>query len=187
MYHLAKKMPEVLNSSMLSTGRMNEEAERILSKPVIKKEPFIRHMLLKIVKMLGKDGKNLINLRFVLMCLLGYFGFLRYSELANLIRSDIRIFQDRLEFFIKQSKTDKFRDCTWIVISLKEITVCPKTHLWVNMKLTNINDNLTNYIFQSVVKLSLVVSSIKVGSCHTLEQERFCWEIWKKLVCQRAV
>ena len=43
------------------------------------------------------------------MCLLGYFGFLRYSELANFIRSDIRIFQDRLEFFIKQSKTDKFK------------------------------------------------------------------------------
>ena len=78
-------MPEVLNSSMSSTVRMNEEAERILSKPVIKKEPFT-HILLKIVQMIGKDGKNLINLRFVLMCLLGYFGFLRYSELANLIR-----------------------------------------------------------------------------------------------------
>ena len=55
------------------------------------------------------------------------------------------------------------------------------------MKLTNINDNLSNYIFQASVKLSLVVSSVKVGSCHTLEQERFRWEIWKKLVCLRAV
>ena len=51
---------------------MNEEAERILSKPVIKKkEPFTPHMLLKIVQMFGKDGKNLINLRFVLMYVLG--------------------------------------------------------------------------------------------------------------------
>ena len=74
--------------------------------------------------------------------------------MANLIRSDIRIFQDRLDFFIKQSKTDKFKDCTQIVISPKGITVCPKTHLLVDMKLTNIND-LSNYIFQSVVKLSL--------------------------------
>ena len=73
-------MPEVLNSSMSSIVRMNEEAERILSKPIIKKEPFTRHMLLKIVQMFGKYGENLINLRFVLMCLLGYFGFLRYSE-----------------------------------------------------------------------------------------------------------
>ena len=49
------------------------------------------------------------------------------------------------------------------------------------MKLPNINDNLRIYIFQASVKLSLVVSSVKVGSCHTLEQERFCWEIWKKV------
>ena len=63
-------MPEVLDSSMSSTVMMNEEAERILSKPVIKKEPFTPHMLLKIVQMFGKDGKNSINLRVVLMCLL---------------------------------------------------------------------------------------------------------------------
>ena len=66
-----KKMPKVLNSSMSSTVRMNEEAERILSKPVIKKESFTPHMLLKIVQMFGKDGKNLTNLRFFLMCMLG--------------------------------------------------------------------------------------------------------------------
>ena len=65
-------MPKVLNSSMSSTVIMNEEAERILSKQVIKKkEPFTPHMLLKIVQMFGKDGKNLINLRFVLMYMLG--------------------------------------------------------------------------------------------------------------------
>ena len=87
--------------------------------------------------------------------------------MANKIRSDTRIFLDRLEFvFIKQSKTDKFKECTWIVISPTGITVCPKTHLLVYMKLTNINDNLSNYIFQASVKLSLVVSSVKVGSCH---------------------
>ena len=37
------------------------------------------------------------------------------------------------------------------------------------------------------LKLSLVISSIKVGSCPTLVQERFCLEIKKKLVCLRAV
>ena len=61
--------------------------------------------------------------------------------MANLIRLDTRIFQDRLEFFIKQSKTDKFKECTWIVLSPTGITVCLKTHFFVYMKLTNINDN----------------------------------------------
>ena len=132
--------------------RMKEGAKRILSKPVIKKEPITPNMLQKIVQMFGKDDKNLINLRFVLMCLLGYFGFLRYSELANLRRSDIRIFQDRLELFIKQSKTDKFKEGAWIVISATGNTVCPKTHLLAYMKLAKINDNSNNYIFRSVVK-----------------------------------
>ena len=107
--------------------------------------------------------------------------------MANLIRSDTRIFQDRLEFFIKQSKTDKFKERTWIVTSPTGITVCPKTHLLVYMKLTNISDNLSNYIFQASVKLSLVVSSVKVGSCHTLEQEILLGNLEKKLVCLRAV
>ena len=99
MSNLAKKMPEVLNYSMSSTVRMNEEAGGILSKPVIKKKiTLYSSYVAKIVQMFGRDGKNLFNLRFVLMCLLGYFGFPRYSELANLIRSFIRIFQDRLEF-----------------------------------------------------------------------------------------
>ena len=62
-------------------------------------------------------------------------------------------------------------ECTWIAISPTGNTVCPKTHLLVDMKLTNINDNLSYYIFQVSVKLSLVVSSVKVASCHTLEQK----------------
>ena len=54
MSNLAKKMPEVLNYSMSSTVRMNEEAGGILSKPVIKKkkEPYTSHMLLKLYKCL---------------------------------------------------------------------------------------------------------------------------------------
>ena len=60
--------------------------------------------------------------------------------------------QDRLEFFIKQSRTDKVKEGVRIVISPTGITVCPKTRLLAYMKLANINDNLSNYIFQSVVK-----------------------------------
>ena len=39
-----------------------------------------------------------------------------------------------------------------VVISPTGITVCPKTHRLVYIKLANINDNLSNHIFQSVVK-----------------------------------
>ena len=41
-----------------STVRMNEEAGRILSKPVIKKEPLTPHMLLNLYKCLVKMVKS---------------------------------------------------------------------------------------------------------------------------------
>ena len=110
------------------------------------------------------------------MCLLGYFGFLRYSELANLRRSDIRIFQDRLELFIKQSKTDKLKEGPWIVISATGNTVCPKTHLLAYMNLANINDNSNNYIFWSVVKTNsnnyIFQSVVKTKSGYKLHKSR---------------
>ena len=60
MSNLAKKMPEVLNHSMSSTVRMNEEAGGILSKPVIKKEPYTPHMLLELYKCLVEMVKILL-------------------------------------------------------------------------------------------------------------------------------
>ena len=64
-------MPKVLNSSMSSTVIMNEEAERILSKPVIKKKRTFYSPYVAKNCTFGKDGKNLINLKFVLMYMLG--------------------------------------------------------------------------------------------------------------------
>ena len=89
--------------------RLEEFCLSLLSKKKKKKRTLYSSYVAKIVQMFGRDGKNLINLRFVSMCLLGYFGFLRYSELANLIRSFIRIFQDRLEFFISKAKLTSLR------------------------------------------------------------------------------
>ena len=53
MSNLAKMMPEVLNYSMSSTVRMNEEAGGILSKPVIKKRTLYSSYVAKIVQMFG--------------------------------------------------------------------------------------------------------------------------------------
>ena len=63
----------------------------------------------KIIKDYGKDSKNLPNLRFVAMCGLGVFGFLRFSEIAKLKRSDTRFTESHIELFIEKSKTDKYR------------------------------------------------------------------------------
>lgn len=42
------------------------------------------------------------------MCLVNYAGFLRFSELANLRRSDITISDSHVSLFIAKSKTDHY-------------------------------------------------------------------------------
>ena len=60
MSNLAKKMPEMLNHSMPSTVRMNEEAGGILSRHDIKNEPYTPHTLLKLYKCLVEMAKILL-------------------------------------------------------------------------------------------------------------------------------
>ena len=43
-------------------------------------------------------------------CLVGFVGFLRFSEIAHLRESDVHIFHDHAELFIEASKTDQYRD-----------------------------------------------------------------------------
>ncbi|CAG2256310.1 unnamed protein product [Mytilus edulis] len=57
---------------------MIEGAKRILSKPVLKKEPITADHLQKIVDKIGSDRAHLPNVRICAMMLVGYAGFLRY-------------------------------------------------------------------------------------------------------------
>ena len=82
-----------------------EGAIRETSKPVTKKEPISPEHLKLLVKTFGKDD-NLYNLRTLCMCLLGFAGFLRFSELVNLRSADIDIRESCVELNIVKSKTD---------------------------------------------------------------------------------
>jgi hypothetical protein len=55
---------------------------------------------------IGSDVKNLYNLRICAMCLVGYAGFLRYNEIANLKMCNLNIFDTYISLNIESSKTD---------------------------------------------------------------------------------
>ena len=60
---------------------------------------------------------SLYNIRSVaLFALLALAAFLRFDELAKLVRSDVSIESDMLKLFIQLSKTDRYRDGAWIVL-----------------------------------------------------------------------
>ena len=86
-----------------------ESARRTLSKPSVQKEPMSKDIIRNIIDKYGKDKKNLINLRFAAMCVLGFYGFLTFSEIVNLRRSYLKFVDNYIELFIEKSKTDKHR------------------------------------------------------------------------------
>ena len=52
-------------------------------------------------------------------------AFLRFVELAKLVRSDVKIENDMLRLFIQSSKPDQCRDGSWIVVVSSRKATCP--------------------------------------------------------------
>ena len=68
---------------------------------------------------------SLYNISSVVICLLAFAAFLRFDELAKLVRSDVKIENDMLKLFIQSSKTDQYRDGAWIVVASSRKATCP--------------------------------------------------------------
>ena len=103
----------------------NEAAKRVLSKPLTKKEPIKpRHLKLLAKKFGGRDA-NLMNLRLLALCTVGFAGFLRFDELNSIKRRDIIFHNTYMKIFIEKSKTDVYRDGAWVVIAKTKRITCP--------------------------------------------------------------
>jgi hypothetical protein len=69
--------------------QVREGVLRECRKPIMKKGPILPHYLLLLVEKYGNKNSCLSDLRIITICLLGYSGFLRFSEIVNIKRSDI--------------------------------------------------------------------------------------------------
>ena len=84
------------------------------------------------------------------MCLLGYTGFLRFSEVASLKRSDISFFPSHVKLYLEKSKTDVYREGREVAISKTGTITCPIDMLDRYLKLAGTSENSVDYIFRSV-------------------------------------
>lgn len=128
-----------------------EGAKRILSKPVIKKDVITPEIL---KQMYDKyfDEANLFTQRIICISLLCYSGFLRSSEVLNLIRSDVRVSNTHMSVFIEHSKTDIYRDGAWVIISRTGSPLCPVQNIEIYFKLSSLMCDSSEYIFRNVTK-----------------------------------
>ena len=115
-----------------------EAAKRILAKPKNKKEPISVEILMSMYKRLYRF-RHLKNQRIICACLLGYAGFMRSSEILNIQVADIVFDQTFMAVFIESSKTDKYRDGSWIMISKTGTCLCPVNNVkkyieWAELK-----------------------------------------------------
>ena len=99
-------------------------AKRMLAHRVTKKEPITAEILHKLVDNSISDNAELPAVRTIAICLLGYAGFFRFSEIASLKESDIGIYNDHMEVFVESSKTDQFRDGAWVPIACTHSKIC---------------------------------------------------------------
>ena len=86
------------------------------SKPTAATELLTSEIIPKIVQAYG-TGTNLLDLRFVTMCLLRYTGFLRFDELVNVRRSDIFIQEMQIKLYMSKGDTDQLKLGSWEVIA----------------------------------------------------------------------
>lgn len=102
-------------------------AKRMLAHKVAKKEPITPEILKVLVERFAQEGARLSDIRTLTICLLGFAGFFRYSEMAKLRECDIKFFSEHMEIFIESSKTDQYRDGAVVVIARTGTDCCPVT------------------------------------------------------------
>ncbi|XP_053391932.1 uncharacterized protein LOC128554660 [Mercenaria mercenaria] len=125
-----------------------EAAKRLLGKPTVKKEPVTTEMLLGMYNQLYSTG-NLKNQRIICACLVAFSGFMRSSELLHIKVSDIQFYQSFMTIFVESSKTDRYRDGSWITIAKTEICLCPVVNVQKLISWATLKDD--DYLFCNLI------------------------------------
>lgn len=143
---------------------MLEASKRILSTKKNRKQPItIEHLKLLHTKL--SQRKNIYNMRTLAICLIGYAGFMRFSEIAGLRRCDISICESYMKSFIEKCKTDVYREGNWIFISKTGNELCPVKNLKVYLELTKLMDESSEeFIFRAVT----VTKSNPIGTLRNI-------------------
>lgn len=129
---------------------VKEGALRDTGRPVVKKEPISPQNLASLVDLYGSNLSSLFDIRISCMCLLAFAGFLRFSELAQLKMSHVRIFTTHMILYIEGSKTDVYNKGNEVYISKTNTKTCPVSMLERYIKLSNIKASSCEYLFRGL-------------------------------------
>ena len=89
-------------------------------------------------------------MRVLTICVVGFAGFLRYNELANLRRCDIIFHKSYVKLFIESSNTDVYRDGSWVVLAKTNRKTFPFKILQAYINLLDTSPSSEDYIFRGL-------------------------------------
>ena len=123
--HKLANLSDPTKSSLVSSTA--EGLRRTLSKPRIKKEPVTADLLRELVAIHGADKSslNLLSIRTLAMCLIGYAGFLRFNEIVKIKVGHVCFFDSHVSILIEGSKTNQYRQGARVIISRTFSDTCP--------------------------------------------------------------
>ena len=118
-YHIHNPMDAPIVRNIL------EASKRDKAKPVTKKLPLSSTIVKKIIEKHANRNADSKNLRIACICVIGFSGFLRYNELANITTNHVQFKEDHVRIFIPTSKTDVYREGNYVYIKKIDTEYCP--------------------------------------------------------------
>ena len=129
-------------------------AKRVLAHKTCKKEPITPEILQKLSDRFVTRDADLSVIRTMTICLLGFAGFFRFSELSSLKESDVTFYATHMEVFVESSKTDQFRERAWVPIARTGSDICPVTMMERYFKLADIRRDPEKFLFRGLSRVS---------------------------------
>ena len=132
---------------------MLEASKRLDNHTVAKKEPITAEILQKLHSVTVEARGTLNDIRVMCFCILGYSGFLRYDEIANLRVCDLNFEPTHMKIFLEKSKTDQYRDGKWLFIANGVTKLCPTKIVRLYLEKCHITDPCSEeFLFRAIAK-----------------------------------
>ena len=114
------------------------------------KSPLSCSDLKRAFQYLGGVEMNLTNSRLMMILVLSFMGFLRFSEVSHLKRSDFIIHNTHMSIFIEKSKTDTYRKGHWLHLAKLNSNLCPLDLTKRHFVLAGVDKQYDKYIFRGI-------------------------------------
>ena len=95
----------------------------IVARPPERKKPLKAYQVMRIISRLERG--NLADVQVAVIFAMGFFGFLRWDDLSNLVVDDLLFADSHVALFLLQRKNDQFRKGSWVFIARSEVAPCP--------------------------------------------------------------